>query len=348
MNRLIYILLILFSLSSCEEIYKPKINTVAGQLIVDALITNDPNQNYVHLTKSSGFYDENAPAAVTGATVKLIDAHGTVQMATESGAGIFNFSKTPEAGNSYHLQILIGNDIFESETVVMPPVPTIDKFYSELINQLEYYTDSYGNPVATTVTGQELYLDAPVTSALSNYRFVTRAVIEWVLVPPNTPIPPTIYGWQSLYNNSTYNIAGPKKFSQAGQIEKHPLFMLPYNTTALIETGATVVGWIFILNQYGTSQNSFDYHEKLNSQFIADGSLFDPIQTQIYGNITCKTDSSKIVFGYFDLNSYRQRRYYVYFTDPKASNSVIIREITTYPNIPDSGTSTNLRPSWWE
>jgi len=40
--------------------------------------------------------------------------------------------------------------------------------------------------VAVTVTGQELYVDAPVTSTLANYRFGTRTVLEWIYVVPNT------------------------------------------------------------------------------------------------------------------------------------------------------------------
>jgi hypothetical protein len=348
MNRLIYILLLLLLCVSCEEIYTPKINTVAGQLIVDALVTNDLSQSYVHLTKTAGFYDKEAPGAITGATVKLIDSKGIVQLGIEGTPGNFSFKKAPTTGETYHLQIQTGNELYESESVLMPDLPTVSKFYTERTNKIEYTTNSSGTPVGTSVLVQSLYLDAPVSAALSNYRFNTRTVMEWIYIPPNTPMPPTIFGWQSLYNNNTYNIAGPKKFSQSEQIEKQLLMELPYNTTGLIQTGASVVGWILILDQFGTSQGSFDYHEKLNSQFTAAGSLFDPIQTQIYGNITCKTDASKAVFGYFDLNSYRQRRYYVYFPDPKSDNPVITREITSYTDIPDNGKSTNLRPVWWE
>jgi len=334
--------------SSCEEIYTPRINTVAGQLIVDALVTNDLSQSYVHLTKTAGFYDKEAPGAITGATVKLIDSKGTVQMGIEGTSGNFSFKKAPITGETYHLQIQAGNDLFESENVLMPELPTVSNFYTERTNKIEYSTNSSGTPVGTNVMVQSVYLDAPVTPALSNYRFVSRAVMEWIYVPPNVPFPPTIFGWMSLYNNDVYNIAGPKKFSQSGQIEKQLLMELPYNTTLLIQSGASVVGYIVIMDQFGTSQGSFDYHEKLNSQFTAAGSLFDPIQTQIYGNITCKTDASKTVFGYFDLNSYIQRRYYVYFPDPKSPNPVITREIITYPIIPEDGKSTNVRPLWWE
>ena len=122
---------------------------------------------------------------------------------------------------------------------------------------------------------------------------------------------------------------------------------LPYNAKELYLLPDSIMnGWIMIIDQFGTSTGSYQYHEKLNSQFAADGSLFDPIQTQIYGNITCKTDPSKIVYGYFDLNSYRQYRYYLYISNPNAA--IILRQIFSYPNIPDDGDQMFSPPDWWE
>lgn len=339
--------LILYSFSSCEQLYHPAIHQAGGQLIVDALVTNDLSQNYVHLSKTTGFYDANQSEAVAGGAVKLIDSKGNSIAGIETTQGSFNFPKIPLYGQNYKLQILLKGDIYESETVTMPPIQSIDKFYAERVEKKEYVTDGAGVPIPTTVISQELYLDAPMTADGSNYRFVSRAVMEWVYVVPNTPMAPTVYGWQSLYNNG-YNIAGPKQFSQSNKIEKQPLMNLPYNTSGMMQTGASVTGWIVLLDQYGTSRESFDYHERLNSQLSAAGSLLDPVQTQIYGNITCKTDSSKLAFGYFDLNSTIQYRYFVIFSATKPNDIAVVRELTSYPNIPDNGKTVNLRPEWWQ
>ena len=348
MFKLVCTLVLVIFLSSCEEVYHPAIKTAGGQLVVEALITNDSTQNFVHLTRTTGFYSVSTSQIVTGAVVKLVDSNGNILSGVESTSGMFGFKKTPQVGQRYKLQILTQGDLYESETVTMPPVPTIDNFYSARVDKKEYVTNASGVPVATTVTGQELYLDAPVTAACSNYRFDFRAVMEWVYVVPNTPIPPSIFGWQSLLNNNTYNIAGPKKFSQSGKIEKQLLMMLPYNTYGLIQVGASVAGWILILHQYGTTQGSYDYHEMLNNQLTAQGSLFDPVQTQIYGNITCKTDSSKIAYGYFDLNSTTQYRYYINFSTTDPTIGVTIRAIANSPDIPDNGKLVNQHPAWWQ
>jgi hypothetical protein len=257
-------------------------------------------------------------------------------------------------GQDYKLQILFNNDIYESESVTMPPIPSIINFYTEQVENIEYQSDAYGVPFPFKVIGRELYLDAPITPSLTYYRFGMRSVLEYyyqppMLGPPPPPELPPVYGWLSLYYKDNYNIAGPKKFSQAGLIEKHPLILLPYSTALLIKPDSVFRGWIFILDQYGTTKGSYDYHEMLNSQFSAGGSLLDPIQTQVYGNIRCKTDPSKVIFGYFDLNSYRQHRYYLYFMDPNPGGIITMREITSYPYIPDNGQIAGYNPpGWWE
>jgi len=349
LKRLTYFLFLLILITSCEEYYTPKIDVVEGQLVVEAMITNDRVQNLVHLSRTTSFYDKNPSKAVPGANVSLIESNGFVIKGTEGGTGSFYFNSIPEIGHSYKLQILLNNEKYESEVVKMPPIPTITSFYTAHVEKKEYLTDGYGVPVAHTVLGRDLYLDAPVTAELSNYRFLTRTILEWYYMPPGgPPPPPPHFGWQSYYETAQFNIAGPKQFSPASKIEKHPVVFLPYDTRSLLKPDSLSLGWIIILDQYGTSKGSYEFHEKLNSQFAATGSLFDPIQTQIYGNITCTSNPTKIVLGYFDLNSYRQYRYYLYMSTPDPKNPNIPRQIFRYPYIPDSGETVTFPPDWWE
>jgi len=349
-KELIYFSFLVMLFSSCEERYTPAIDTVEGQLVVEALITNVQSWNFVHLTTTSSFYDNLPPAAVSGATVDLIQINGGVVIpGVESVSGYFYFNALPEIGKSYKLRISLNKDTYESEVVTMPTLPTITNFYTENVVKKKYVTDGYGVPVAYDVPGREIYTDLPVTNTLSYYRFNIRSIIEWVYNPPSTmgPPPPSIYGWKSFYETSEFNIAGPKTFSQSGNIEKHPLLMLGYKPGDYLLTDTLAFhGWILIIDQFGTPKGSYEYHEKMNSQFAADGSLFDPIQTQIYGNITCKTDPSKIVFGYFDMNSYQQIRYYLNMSVPNAP--VTLRQIFRYPDIPGDGRVTGFPPNWYE
>lgn len=349
-KELIYLSFLLMFFASCEERYSPDIDVVGGQLVVDAQITNNLSKCFVRLTKTQDFYGKQQAGVVSGASVDLIENTQILIHSIESSTGYFTFSKAPETGKKYSLRIKYDNNTYESEVVTMPPLPTILDAYSGDKVKRTYVTDAYGAPMARDTKGRDIYIDAPTTDALSYYRFSTRSIIKWIYSPPSGkgpgPPPPSVYGWQSYYANVNFNIAGPKTFSQSDGIKRHPLTWLAYDSKYYLFSDTLVfAGWILIVDQYGTSKGSYEYHEKMNSQFAADGSLFDPIQTQIYGNITCKTDPSKIVYGYFDLNSYKQYRYFtnVYYNE----NDTKLGQIFSYPNITDNGQSVGMPPTWW-
>lgn len=341
-------LILLFS--SCEKYYYPVIDKVDGVLVVDAQITNDATKNFVRLTKSRDFYSKNSVEVVSGAKVEMIESTGVVLTAAEIGTGYFTFKTLPEVGKKYKLRITSGSDTYESEMVTMPPLPSISNFRASNVVKTIYIPDLNGIPRANTVGGKEFYLDAPLSGTLSNYRFYVRSVLQWVYYPPpaaGPSIPPT-YGWRSLYDNSRYNLAGTTKSNvSADKIEQHPLLFLSFNAKGYLKNDTLLAsGWILIIDEFGTSPGSYDYHQKLNSQFAAEGNLFDPIQTQIIGNITCKTDPSKIVFGYFDLNSYAQIRYYTNFSSPESA--LTLRQLSNDPFIPEEGSILAQPPLWWQ
>jgi len=351
LKGLIYISFLVILFTSCEEYYTPHIDLIDGQLVVEAQITNNPSKNYVRLTKTRGFYDTQSTGTVSGANVELVEFNGKVIKGNESGAGYFNFDNVPVIGNSYKLRILFENETYESKLETMPPLPTILDAYSGNKVKIIYSADAYGTPVAYDTKGRDIYIDVPVTNAIAYYRLSTRSILQWLYIPPPpigpAPPPPTHFCWQSYYQNGYFNIAGPKTFSQSDKIEKHPILWLAYDSKYYLFTDTLVsCGWILIVDQYGTSKGSFEFHEKLNSQFAADGSLFDPIQTQVYGNITCITDHAKIVYGYFDLNSYRQYRYYT--NNYNEENGTKLRQIFRYPYIIDNGEILGSPPDWWE
>ena len=280
--------------------------------------------------------------------VELVEIGGKTYNGYQYKPGWFNFIYIPATGKNYKLRITLKKDIYESETVMMPPIPDITSIYSGYKEKKVYLTDAYGAPQAYNMPGCEFYVDAPLTSTLSHYRFDVRSVLEWTWDSTVTtaPPPPTVYGWNS-YTNDRFNLAGPKQFSVTGQIEKHPIMMLSYKAKDYLHSDTLIShGWIMIIEQYGTSKESFDYHGKLNAQFEASGSLFDPIQTQVYGNITCKNDPAKIAYGYFDLNSYVQYRYYVNLSSP--NTAVVLKPLFRYPEITDFGQIKGSPPDWWE
>lgn len=351
-KELNYLMLILILFVSCEEKYQPAIERTDGQLVVESLITNDLSKNFVHLTQTRNFNDNVPLLEVSGAVVELVEKQGHKIRATESSPGYYVFNSVPENGKNYFLRIGILSEIYESAEVTMPPLPTITNFHTEHVVKKVYVKNVEGTPHAIDKPGREFYVDLPVTKSSSYYRFDIKTVWEWHcdLNPKTFSIIPTFYGWYVFFEKEKFNIAGPKNFSQAGKIEKHPLLTVSYdvydyiNEDTLFSKYDTLYakGCILLLEQYGTSKESYEYREKLNSQFSAVGSLFDPIQNQVYGNIICKTNPTKVVYGYFDLNSYAQYRYFFNLSTPP--DDFPIRQVFRYPDLPDSNGIMETQP----
>lgn len=349
-KQLLYMTFLFVFFASCEEYYRPDLEERPGMLVVESRLTNDARQNFVKLSMSRNFYDYSTSDRVIGAKVDLIEEGKTYWSGTDNGEGRFTFTKVPVVGKKYSLRIVYDRDIYESETLIMPPVPHIDTLYSKHKVEKFYRTDAYGVPDLVSRPGREVYIDAPISTQLEYYRFNWRAIIQWHYDEPlsvGIP-PPTLYGWISHYNNGLFNLAGPKEFSVSDKVQNHPIISLGYDGVQYLDSATQVPdGWILIIDQYGTTKDSYDFHQKLNQQFSAEGSLFDPVLTQVYGNIICKTNKSKIVLGFFDLASYRQYRYFFNPGTSEQSRS-ILRRLNKYPDIPDRGSISGIRPSFWE
>lgn len=362
LKELIYVVLLLLLAVSCEEYYHPEMEILNGNLVVEAQITNEASRNTIHLTQTRSFYDKLAPLEVTGASVRLMEL-GTNNsiVGHETSSGHYLLNSLPESGKTYYLRITTQNETYESSAVTMPPAPELKKFYTEYQFKNIYVNTPYIDPLTFDFMVRELYADLSMTPALAHYRFKIRNLIEWSwdANPSAKSLYPTVYGWYSFTDNEKFMIAGPADFNRASVLERFNLLTLFYNPWQYLSTDTLVShGHIVMIDLYGTSKESYDFHQQLNGQFSANGSLFDPVQTQIQGNIHCSTTPSEKVYGYFDLNSFRQYRYYFYLNPPPGV--YVEREILKYPDIPYNGeifapSKTEedpnppfLPPDWWE
>ena len=331
---------------SCEEYYKPDMNPVPNMLVVESQLTNDQNRNFVRLSMTRNFYNTDPLEWITGARVEFIEVGGKTTRAVERNPGYYAFPVTPVTGKKYILRISYQRDVFESEVVVMPPMPSIDSLYTKHKIETSYRTDGYGVPMKIKTPGREICIDAPVSPELKYYRFSSKEVLQWIYYPPG--LAPPWFGWVTISNNGVFNLAGPKEYSTSGKINVHPVFSLAYDGSQYLDSASMIPsGWIAIIDQYGITKESYDFHEKLNQQFSAEGSLFDPVLTQVYGNIHCKNDPTKVVLGFFELNSYRQSRYFLDIGSFEDSPGRV-RKINKYFDIPDNGFKIDTIPDFWE
>ena len=64
--------------TSCEKVILIELNEADQKMVVDAIVSNDSVQNYVILSNSGGFYQDNDFEAISGALVTITDDAGVI------------------------------------------------------------------------------------------------------------------------------------------------------------------------------------------------------------------------------------------------------------------------------
>ena len=350
-KKIFYIILVLILSFACEDVYHPDLDQMDNLIVIEALITNNADKNFVKVSKTKGFYDEGASAMVFDATVELIDGDGQVYHGTESSTGYFllNYSAVP--GKKYKLKVIAENETYESDVEEMPPLPTFDSLYvkSELVT--DYYYSSYGEPISYTEKRMHAYVDLPATDSLSRYRFSISKTMQYVI--PGPPRSFNTYGWINFGPSGSFNIKGPSKFGVEDTLKKHSLLYMSKNlgdfiAQELIDYAyAYMEGWLVNMDEYGLSESTYNYYESMNDQLDASGKLFDAIYAQLVPNIRCSSNPDKRVLGFFELSSHRFTRFFAYST--LASEYVYFHLVNNESRIPASdAVQAETPPDFWE
>ena len=348
-----YLLFFIVVCFSCEEVYHADIDNVEPVLVIEALVTNDADESFVRVSKTKGFYEEEAQEKVVGASIELVDEDGQTYTGVESGTGSFKFMQTPIIGKKYKLIVTAENETYESDFEEMPPVPSFDSLYVNADEITEYTYSSYGDLIAHAISGMRAYVDLPISDELSHYRFSISKTLEYIVPPPPLmPPPPTTYGWTNFREDGVFNIKGPAKYGSESILKKHSLVFSTnrinsFVTEDQLELEAYMVGWMVHMKEYGISEKAYNFYEAMNDQLEADGKLFDAIYAQLETNIHCVSNPEKVVVGFFELSSYKFTRFFMMLSFGSVTSHVhIVNEIHVIP--PSDTFEAYKPPIFWE
>lgn len=351
MKRSTYILMILLGIVACEEIYRPDIDDVDDLLVVEAILRTDKTDNAIRLFRSKGFYDNRDNyTAVTGANVSIVTDAGETIQCSPSVAGTYTFSGNLSSDYQYQLKISLGRDEYISDFQQVPDKPVLDSVYGE--RGYNIYIDGTANNSEDIVNeyGVQLYSDIIQQGNINNYRFYGRKIIQYTssfdTVMMERPATLPIYIWNSVYPTGAFNIAGPPEYSTSRSIMKHPLEFFKNDYRDYMPDTLSFHGWIYIIDQFGINENSFNFYKDINQQIDAEGRIFDPVYIQLQGNIRCETDPEKVVLGNFEITSHTESRYFLTYS--RFDDRFQLKKIGYNYVIPNSGYVKVNMPAFWE
>ena len=342
-EKYLYILLFV-SLISCEEIYNPHLNTVDNNLVIEAKLFADNERNIVRLYKSKNIGVSSDYEKITNASVTLINNWGEIIHAHETDtAGTYSFDYRMDKSLRYYLKVEAEGEEYVSDYQSVPEEPSIDTVYYDEENYVFTVGTSNSTQNITSLFGIRLFTDISDQGKLSYYRFTGRKIYQYTYSNPVTGI--IYYAWTSFYPPGVFNIAEPPEYGSEKSITKHPLEFFVADYKNYIGLG-NFTGWIYIIDEYGLNENTYNYYSDLNSQLNASGKIFDQIYTQAKGNVRCTTNSDIVVLGNFEISSHKEYRYFLkYYRD---GSSVSLKPIPYFYNIPWNGANPDTPPDFWE
>jgi hypothetical protein len=262
---------------------------------------------------------------------------------SDGGKGNYTLLSSFKAkiGNSYklHIETTDGN-IYESNVETLLPPQTYDSIRGYYASQ--NYMDADKNYNSTD--GADIRVDL-FTSVSKNVtpplcRFNTNVTVQYTYeeaVTDTTTWHWFYFGWRVFNVNVNENITDERSVSTSTAIKNHSLGFMPFGISGygIGMPPATIVRYYYVrLNQFTINSDSYNFYKEANTQLASSGKLFDPVTSQLYGNMKCINNPSKIVLGLFDVSSVTHAAFII---NPMSSNGKVTLYKVDYIDIPYSG-----------
>jgi len=353
MKKVLYTLLILpCFLLSCYKAYLADIDTDSKILVVSGLVTNENSSYHVRLSWATNFYSDNKETPVTDAIVYVTDNLGKSYRFMESDNGHYlsdSLQFTGQIGNTYSLSVITAEgEKYEADYQQLAPPVDHDSIYAEF-GDLETLNKISGLKVIKH--GANILTDVKNESGMPlRLRFNTNLVTQYVkVVCPPFAMCIYYYCWQTENINPNIDLTGGAYTINSASVLKHALGFVDGDLYcySLIYYGAMMISWrVIYINQYTLDDEAFSYYKKIDELLRSDGKLFDPIASQINGNIKCLTHPEKKVLGFFEVSSVSFSAYKIDFRNLDNGQPSITKVPYILPPKPN-GFITDIIPPFW-
>jgi len=363
MRPIVILLSVIFgTITSCKELYDPKIDIVETPLVVDGLITDLAKPYSIKLTKALPFNNSSTDnytkeyTGVSEAKVTVSDDAGNTYNFTESDTeGVYKsnpaeFVGVPGRYYTLHIRTIDNIEYQSAPQLLLPNDFKVD-VSAEFGTRDQLVLDSWGAYNKETVQGTNIFFDIENNEdTLIRFRFDHRITTQWVI--PTIPQP--THGWDTWPNADLINMTDNYTTSTNNIVKKNVCFV-PTNNNKVIITkewvgppgtdkimfDKFVERFVIRIIQYRLNNETFLYYKNISTILSANGNIFDPIPWQVKGNMKCISDNTVGVLGYFEASS---ARYSYYALKPF---SKILKYVKSYEPPTDYGILGEIVPDWW-
>lgn len=325
-EHIVFLLIILIT-GRCEVVYEPEGLDNDKKIVVINGNIDDYASKVVVTAEYASQFDQSNYEGIKGAQVYLYDSDGQRYRFYTDSLQTFRYlldisSIDISEDKKYHIYMVTSEgEVFESEQVQFPGHFSVNDFDATIGTYDLITQTSSGDFNTNTLRG--LYVDVSVisTDIYPRYFVFKNSVVaqsKYTVTPPGVPFPIVHRCVEYTTLNSFPLVESSIVNNGMHSLVDYELGFLAYfkdNSTKDNDeyaTARTVNGWVIISDFYSVSEFSYNYYKKIEEQLSSTESIFDPVPSQIKGNIYCVTNPDQVTLGLFDM-SRRIRKYFYYY-----------------------------------
>ena len=357
-------------MGACVSEYEPNYeNQLEGLLVVDGTITS--GETIIKLSRSIAMSEKfSGKEYVNNAKLSVENDKGIVisnSQLRDSGEYVINVGEL-DVSSKYRLNIMIADDIYQSEYLSPLITPEIDS--------ISWQKKGEGEPLYICVTSHDPLDQSPYYrwTYKEDWEFHARYKANAAYIPGKG-----IVMFDFKTSNNLYYCWGSdsSKIILLGSTEKLTENLIYQHKLIEIEPDHDKLSYLYHIDVYQAlvSKDAYKYLSNLQKNISQTGSLFAPLPAEYKGNVKCVTSPEQPVIGYVDVATITHKSIYLPTSDElyeQQASSCSVIPASTFKNFSEayasgfnilslnvayseyrcvectnSGRGTKDRPSWW-
>jgi hypothetical protein len=349
-SHLWLIIVMLLWAGSCREPYFPEVEELRYTLIAEALLTDQEGHSYVIL---SYYYPGTRDPwlAIQYARVHVKDDHGNmIEFRHERPGRYIPLSPGFKGvtGRSYTLHIDIPNEgVYESEPQEILPPARIDEIHARPVVRQALVEDFSGRPQRTWMQGKDILIGmSHETEDVLKLRMEPQLLLLYSWNEVAGPVANIHYRWKKVRPAFINPLNVHKSGQESAAFHDHVLcFLHDEKRHYMIGSVEHIQNYIMIIRYYTLNHESYRFHVEAEKQLSSKNRLFDPLPGKLPGNIFCTSHPGRPVAGFFEASSTRSESFLMGDRNPDFSFD--FTRIEDMDQVPESGSSMNVKPPFW-
>jgi hypothetical protein len=296
------VLLLLFIAGACIEPYDPPVdNKDVRFLVIDAFLNASDGSATVKITRTLPVESIETIPDASGASVSIEAENGPIYQLTETASGMYTGSVTQiDLGRRYRLLVQADDkDSYASDFIYLQRTPPIESItYAMVRDGLQLRVTSRDETGQYNHYRWRYWETYEYTSNFNSAYIVIGDTIDL------RPVELSIYTcWRTLPSTGIL-VASTKSLTEP-VVSNFPLLMIPRGSRKIMQK------YSLLVQQQALTPEGYNYWLNLQKTTEQLGGLFDPLPSEVQGNIRCTSNPGKTVIGFFGGGSLEEKRIFI-------------------------------------